>query len=76
MTQWYLGVISEARHDIANTLGELFAEPEKIGAGDGNRTHVSSLGSRTTRICPMKRKNKNVPLLPAVTVEKSSYPKL
>ena len=45
MTQRYLGVISEARHDIANTLGELFSEPGKIGAGEGNRTLISGLGS-------------------------------
>ncbi len=30
MTQRYLGVISEARQDIANTLGDLFSAPEKM----------------------------------------------
>jgi len=30
MTQWYLGVISESRQDIANTLVDLFAAPEKL----------------------------------------------
>jgi len=75
MTQRYLGVISEARQDIANTLGELFADPDKIGAGDGNRTHVSALGTPHSTIEPHPHKDDDIDDASDKTVTQL-YPKI
>jgi integrase len=71
MTQRYLGVISEARQDIANTLGDLFAAPEKLERVMGIEP---TSGAWEAPILPLNYTREDMPELPEETVSQL-YPK-
>ena len=72
MTQRYLGVISEARQDIANSLGDLFSAPEKMERVMG--IEPTSLAWEA-RILPLNHtREDDLPELPEETVTQL-YPK-